>query len=72
VSNAKFGSISAILWLLNAGRYVNMSIYLYFTENMVMTRKIGFKSLIFQSVSMAMVLVSVDLIWSPLALISLI
>ena len=49
-----------------------MSIYLYFTENMVMTRKIGFKSLIFQSVSMAMVLVSVDLIWSPLALISLI
>ena len=72
MSNAKFGSISAILWLLNAGRYVNMSIYLYFTENMVMTRKIGFKSLIFQSVSMAMVLVSVDLIWSPLALISLI
>jgi hypothetical protein len=32
-----------------------MSIYLYLTENMVMTRKIGFKSLIFQSVSMAMV-----------------
>ena len=55
MSNAKFGSISAILWLLNAGRYVNMSIYLYFTENMVMTRKIGFKSLIFQSVSMAMI-----------------
>ena len=41
--------------VINVEQYVNMSIYLYFTENMAMTGENCFKLLIFQSVFMTMV-----------------